>query len=188
MKTALQQVIESKRNLHILYPYSGMDHYIQMVEIFIEEGIRAGEYIVLIENERIHLLIQQELQKRLGEEKMKHIHFINNFHFYYYTSSYQPAAMEEYLTAIVSPYMEKQQPLRTWAHVEWETMDTPLHVIKDFEKFVDDAISESNFPLVCAYKKENMPNHLQQALYQTHPLIMTENGLVPSELYERARP
>ncbi|ARK20867.1 MULTISPECIES: MEDS domain-containing protein [Sporosarcina] len=185
MKTRIQQLIESKRNLHILYSYKDLDHHIQLVAAYIEEGVRAGEYTILIDNERIHLLIKNELQNRLNEEEMKYLHFINNFHFYYSTGSYHPATIEQYLTETVTPYVENQLLFRSWAHVEWATMDGPWHIIEDLERFVDHAVNELSFPLICAYKEESMPEHLQELLFKTHPLIIVNDELVQSEVYER---
>lgn len=183
MRVTMQELIESKRNLHILYSYNGMDHYIETATTFIEDGIRAGESVILIDNERIFLLIQNELQNRLNKEQMQFLHFINNFHFYHSSGSYHPDAIEEYLTETVTPYVKKQLQFRSWAHVEWATMDGPYHLIKDVEKLADDAVNELSFPLICAYQEDSMPENLQQILYETHPLIMVNDELVLSEKY-----
>lgn len=185
MKVTIQQLIDTKRNLHILYSYEEMDHYIETAATFIEDGIRAGEHVVLIDNERVYLLIQRALQNRLTEEQLTLLRFINNFHFYYSTGSYHPQTIEKYLVETVTPYVEQKLVFRAWAHVEWSTMEGPLHIIKDLEKFVDDAVNTLSFPLICAYQSKSMPQYLHDLLYETHPLIMENDELILSETYDQ---
>ncbi|PID21071.1 hypothetical protein CSV61_11325 [Sporosarcina sp. P3] len=185
MNTTLQQSIERKRDLHILYSYKEIEDYIQTVATFIEDGIYAGEYTILIDNERIQLLVQHELRKRFSDEDMNYLHYINNFHFYYSTGSYHPATIEEYLLATLTPYVDQQLQFRLWAHVEWATIEGPLHVIRDVELSADKTVSKLSFPLICAYNEDRMPDHLKKLLVETHPFLLVNDELVLSELYEK---
>ncbi len=39
------------------------------------------------------------------------------------------------------------------------------------------------FPLICAYDGVKMPDHLRSILMETHPYVLVEEELVPSEQY-----
>lgn len=183
MNSKMNQLFEHQRCVHVLYPYKGMDNYIEQVVSFIEDGIIVGDYTILVENERIFPIIHKELCKRLTEEQLEFVHHVNNFDFYYSSGSYHPPAIAEYFTKMVQPYVENNISFRSWAHVEWASMEDPLHLIEDFEKIVDDAVQEISFPLICAYERERMPNHVQAMLMQTHPYVLLEDDFTISEQY-----
>jgi hypothetical protein len=114
---------------------------------------------------------------------MKLVHRINNFDFYYSSGSYHPPSIENYFNKMIQPYVENKISFRSWAHVEWATMQDPLHLIEDFEKIVDEAVNQLSFPLICAYKGERMPEYLKTILLETHPYILVEDDFIVSEQY-----
>ncbi|MDO7485051.1 hypothetical protein Q5O89_01985 [Peribacillus frigoritolerans] len=57
---------------------------------------------------------------------------------------------EEYFNKTVQPYVENKISFRSWAHVEWATLEEPLHIIEEFERTVDKAVNLLSFPLICA--------------------------------------
>ncbi|WP_285769037.1 MEDS domain-containing protein [Peribacillus sp. SI8-4] len=169
--------------LHVLYPYNDMDHYIEQVLTFIQDGILAGEYTILVENDRLYPLIHKELCKRLTDDQMKSIHFVNNFDFYCSSGSYHPPAIEEYFNKMVQPYIENKISFRSWAHVEWATINEPLDIIEEFERIVDEAVNQLSFPLICAYAQPKMPAHLEKILLETHPYILIDDAIIASKRY-----
>ncbi|CAM3811443.1 hypothetical protein GCM10009865_02380 [Aeromicrobium ponti] len=183
MKSKMNQLFEDQKSVHVLYSYNGMEKYIEQVVSFIHNGILAGEYVILIENDRVYPLIHKELSTRLTKDQMEYIHRVNNLDFYYSSGSYHPPAIHDYFNKMVQPYLENKLPFRSWAHVEWATMKDPLHLIEDFEKIVDEAVNLLSFPLICAYKGERMPDYLRRILMETHPYILLEDDVVVSELY-----
>ncbi|MCM3186489.1 MEDS domain-containing protein [Priestia megaterium] len=184
MENKINQLFEDQRSVHVLYSYNEMEHYIKQVVNYIREGTLAGDYVILIENDRIYPLIKKELDTLLSKDQMKLVHRINNFDFYYSSGSYHPPAIQDYFNKTVQPYVENKISFRSWAHVEWTTMKDPLHLIEDFEKVVDEAVNQLSFPLICAYKGERMPAYLKTILMETHPYVLVEDNLIASEQYQ----
>lgn len=187
MKSKMNQLFEDQRSVHVLYAFKGSANYIIKVMEFIEDGIASGDHILLIENERVASVIQKEMDEKYTAEQMEFVHFVNSFHFYWSSGSYHPPAIHEYFTKMVQPFLEKDQPFRSWAHVEWESVKEPLFLIEDFERIVDNAVNEFSFPLICAYEKEKMPAYLSTILMETHPYILLEDKFIVSNEYQQVK-
>ncbi|KAB2494202.1 MEDS domain-containing protein [Priestia endophytica] len=183
MKSKMNQLFEDQKNVHVLYSYNEMENYINQVVDYIKDGVFAGHYVILIENDRIYPRIKKQLSTLLTKDQMKLVHRINNFDFYYSSGSYHPPSIENYFNKMIQPYVENKISFRSWAHVEWATMQDPLHLIEDFEKIVDEAVNQLSFPLICAYKGERMPEYLKTILLETHPYILVEDDFIVSEQY-----
>lgn len=183
LKSKMNQLFEDQKNVHVLYSYNEMDNYIKQVLSYIQDGIMAGDYVILVENDRIYPIIHKELSTRLTKEQMKLLHFVNNFDFYCSSGSYHPPAIEEYFNKTVQPYVENKISFRSWAHVEWATLEEPLHIIEEFERTVDKAVNLLSFPLICAYKGERMPEYLKTILLETHPYVLEDDDITICEQY-----
>ncbi|MED1865370.1 MEDS domain-containing protein [Fictibacillus nanhaiensis] len=181
---SMNELFKQKRSVHVLYSYNGMKNYMKQIVSFILEGTSLGEYVVVIENERIYRMVHKELISRLTPEQMKLVHHVNNFDFYYSSGSYHPPAIFDYFFKTVKSYVDNNQSFRSWAHVEWGTMEDPFHLIEDLERIVDDAVNELAFPLICAYEGERMPEHLQTILLKTHPYILIDEEFNISDQYK----
>ena len=179
----MNQLFEKQRNMHILYPYKEKTDYFNQVLSFIEDGIAAGDYVILVENDRNYPIIHNELLTRLTEEQMNMVHFVNSFTFYRSSGSYDPPAIEAYFIKTVQPYVKNKIRFRAWAHVEWASMVEPLHLIEDFERIADNAVCLLKFPLICAYEAKRMPDYLNKILLETHAYILQEDDLIISEDY-----
>ncbi|MFE4036136.1 MULTISPECIES: MEDS domain-containing protein [unclassified Priestia] len=182
-KNKMNQLFEDQKSVHVLYSYNESESYIKQAVNYIQDGIFAGDCIVIIENDRLYPFIHNELKTLLTTDQMKMINRINNFDFYYSSGSYHPPAILDYFNKTVQPYLEKGISFRSWAHVEWSSMEDPLHLIEDFEKIVDSAVNQLSFPLICAYKSERMPKYLRNILMETHPYVLVEDDLILSEQY-----
>ncbi|WP_227431880.1 MULTISPECIES: hypothetical protein [Bacillaceae] len=66
-------------------------------------------------------------------------------------------------------------------------MTEPLHLIKELEKIIDEAVMLLSFPLICAYDGEKMPDYLQTLLLETHPYGLLEDEFIISEQYQRLK-
>lgn len=183
LKSKMNQLFEDQKNIHVLYSYNEMEHYLNQVLSYIQDGIMAGDYVILVENDRIYPIIQKELSTRLTEDQMEFLHFVNNFDFYCSSGSYHPPAIEEYFNKMVQPYVENKISFRSWAHVEWATLEEPLHIIEEFERTVDEAVNLLSFPLICAYKGERMPDYLKTILLETHPYVLKDDDIIICEQY-----
>lgn len=186
MKSKLNQLFEDQKNvhLHILYKYNGMENYIIQILDYIQDGIAAGDYVILIENSHLHPIIQKELSTHLTKEQMGFIHYVNSLDFYWSSGSYHPPSIADYFSKTIQPYIEKKISFRAWAHVEWATMEEPVHLIKDLEEIVDEAVNLLSFPLICAYDINKMPKFLNNNLMETHPYVLLEDDLIVSEQYQ----
>lgn len=185
MKITMNEVFKKEKSVHVLYAYYGMDNYIKQVVNYVQEGIDAGDYVILIENDRVYRMIKKELNQKLTQDQMKFVHRVNSFDFYFSSGSYHPPAIVEYFNQTVQPYVENNTSFRAWAHVEWASIDEPLHIIEDLEKTVDVAVKHLSFPLICAYQGERMPDYLKKILMETHPYILMEDDFLPSTQYNR---
>lgn len=183
LKSKMNQLFEDQKNVHVLYSYTEMENYIKQVLSYIQDGIMAGDYVILVENDRIYPIIHKELSTRLTKDQMELLHFVNNFDFYCSSGSYHPPAIEEYFNKTVQPYVENKSSFRSWAHVDWATLEEPLHIIEEFERTVDKAVNLLSFPLVCAYKGERMPDYLKTILLETHPYVLQDDDIIVCEQY-----
>lgn len=185
LKNKIDDLIEYQKNVHVLYSYFQMESYLEQVVSFIENGIKAGEYTILVENDRLYPLIQKELSSRVPKAQMKFVHFVNSLSFYYSSGSYHPPAIADYFNKMIKPYVENDVSFRSWAHVEWASMEEPLYLIRDFEKIVDQAVNQVEFSLICAYSGIRMPDYLKNILLETHPYVLWEDHFFTSEEYQK---
>jgi hypothetical protein len=183
----VSKLSEDQKNahLHVLYKYNGSENYIKQVLSYIQDGIAAGDYVILIENSRLYPIIQKELGTYLTKEQLEFIHYVNSMDFYWSSGSYHPPSIVEYFSETIQPYIDKRTSFRAWAHVEWATMEEPLHLIKELEEIVDEAVNMLAFPLICAYDTNKMPEFLKNNLMETHPYVLVEDDLIASEQYQR---
>lgn len=189
MESKMNQVFKGPNHahLHVLYKYYEMENYIKQIISYIEDGIEAGDYVIIIENSRLFPMIENELSKRFTKAQMELVHYVNSMSFYWSTGSYHPPSIAAYFNNTIQPYVENKISFRAWAHVEWASMEEPLHLIEDLEKIVDEAISILAFPLVCAYEGNRMPEFLKKSLMETHPFILLEDDFIVSDQYAPAQ-
>ncbi|CAM3883308.1 MEDS domain-containing protein [Mesobacillus thioparans] len=116
MAYKMAQLLEEQKNVHILYSYDDMRNYIEQAVRYIEEGVLSGDYVILIENDRIYKILHGELNKRLTEAQMKMVHWVNNFDFYYSSGSYHPPAIRSTLRKQFS-HMWKMKFLSVHGHM-----------------------------------------------------------------------
>lgn len=183
MTTKMNQLIEDQRNVHVLYSFHEED-YMKQILNYIHEGIVAGEYIILIENARLYPKIQEEMSSKYTKTQLELVHYVNSLDFYFSSGSYHPPAIHEYFKKVVQPYIQNGTAFRSWAHVEWATMQEPLYLIEDFERIVDEEVNALSFPLICAYDGEKLPEYVKTFLMETHPYVLIEENLVVSEQYQ----
>lgn len=184
MSTKMNQLIEDHRNVHVLYSFHEVEDYMKQVLNYIHDGIVAGEYILLIENARLYPKIQKILSFKYTETQLELVHFVNSLDFYFSSGSYHPPAIHEYFKKVVQPYIENDTAFRSWAHVEWASMQEPLYLIEDFEKIADEEVNALSFPLICAYDAEKMPEYVKTFLMKIHPYILVEDDVIVSKQYQ----
>ena len=108
------------------------------------------------------------------------IHHINNYDFYYSSGDFHPASINKYFAAIVSPYVENNIPIRTWAHVEWGDQQEITRMIKEFETEAHRSVSEKKTISVCAYESDRITPEIKNSLIKSHGYYMTDNDITPT--------
>nr|WP_054635170.1 MEDS domain-containing protein [Thalassobacillus sp. C254] len=73
---------------HILYVFQDTEKYINNALAFIKTGIKMGDYILVIENERITVKLNERLKACLSPEDWKDVSFVSNFEFYYISEDF----------------------------------------------------------------------------------------------------
>lgn len=184
LSTKMNQLIEDQRNVHVLYSFHEVEDYMKQVLNYIQDGIIAGESIILIENARLYPEIQKELNSKYTKTQLELVHYVNSLDFYFSSGSYHPPAIHEYFKKVVQPYIQNETAFRSWAHVEWASMQEPLYLIEDFEKIVDEEVDALSFPLICAYDGEKLPEYVKTFLMETHPYVLVEDDVVVSKQYQ----
>lgn len=91
----------------------------------------------------------------------------------------------DYFNKMVEPYVDNKLSFRSWAHVEWSSMEDPLHLIEDLELAADKAVNQLSFPLICAYEGNRMPEYLKTILMKTHQYVLMEDDYIVSEQYHK---
>lgn len=184
MKSSVQQLVDAQRNAHILYNFTEDTNYFRDLYQFIEDGIHEGDHLLLIENERSSMQIQQSLAKKYTKKQLSQIHYVNSMHFYWSSGSYHPPAIQAYFSDLVAPFLNSGQNFRSWAHVEWSSINEPTHLIEELEQIIDNSVNDLEFPLICAYEGKKMPEELQKMLYETHPYVLEDEMITQSKTYK----
>lgn len=184
MNENMLKLFEEQRKVHVLYSYEEKKAYMEQVLAYAKAGVEAGDYVILIENSQLTPMIQAELKNQLTKQQMDFIHFVNSFEFYCSSGSYHPPSIQAYFEKMVEPYLTRELTFRAWAHVEWATVDDPYHIVRDFEKVIDVAVNDLEFPLICAYENKLMPENIKSMLLETHPYVLVEGDVVVSDAYE----
>lgn len=184
MNENMLKLFEEQRKVHVLYSYEEKKHYIEQILAYAKAGVEAGDYVILIENSQLTPMIQAALKDQLTKPQMEFIHLVNSFDFYWSSGSYHPPSIQAYFEKMIEPYLTQQLTFRAWAHVEWATLDDPYHIVRDFEKVIDVAVNELEFPLICAYENKLMPENIKTMLLETHPYVLVDGDVVVSDIYE----
>ncbi|OIU72761.1 MEDS domain-containing protein [Rossellomorea aquimaris] len=187
MEEEINGFVKSKPCAHILYCYHNKETYIKKVTAYLVDGVKSGETVILIESERNLKFLIDRLKEELTDNQFKRVHAISNYDFYLSSGSYHPPAIYEQLMKIYTPYFNGDAPFRTWTNVEWGALENPSHIVDWFEKETDKLVNEQQLTLVCAYEAEKMPADMQAILEQSHPLIMTDEDLIESTLYNKVQ-
>lgn len=165
---------------HIAYIYESEEKYIKNALNYIKEGLTNNQRIVFIDtvdnNKLIHKLLQSA--KTISKEEIDGIEFIGVDYFY---NSKQPLNQSLVrLTSIIDPYIENDIALRVWGNVKV----TRLSEVLSYECECDDFLSkQKQIFTVCAYDGKALPASMLVDMLKVHEYFMTDDSLVPSNLY-----
>ncbi|KAB7667130.1 MEDS domain-containing protein [Bacillus sp. B1-b2] len=165
---------------HIFYSFEVIEQYIEDAIFFAIHGIKKGEYILFIENDRLFPLIYKKLELKLDKYELEKIHHINSLDFYFFNDDFHTPTIIKYFSNYLSPFLTNNKLIRTWAHVEWGNAKEIIKKIEEFEMEADRFVSEEKLLSVCAYDKGRLSNEMINSLMKSHQYYMTDYEIHPT--------
>ncbi|WP_455675577.1 MEDS domain-containing protein [Pradoshia sp.] len=159
---------------HICYLFNGHLDYLENVVSFILTGIKDGDHILLVENDRNILAINERVQKELSMEQLTQLHFINNYHFYFSNGNFHPETVASHFLKIIEPHNENGDTYRTWGHIEWGCEKEIERDIEAYEKEIDKLVKNKVIISVCAYHAERTSDSLKEKLKNCHDVMIID--------------
>lgn len=159
---------------HILYFFENEEDYINHVKDFVISGLEQNQYSIIIENDRINLMLKKKLEPILKHSQSNQVFIINNFDFYYAKGDFQCNSIFDYLPHLIDGYSPEGFAVRSWAHVEWgdeREMDKKLSIS---EKEADGIVRENNLLSVCAYDSYRVSEQLKGNLLNRHNYLLSD--------------
>ena len=165
---------------HILYFYNNLEGYVENACSYITTGIELGHHIVFIDSEERY----KKILVSLGSIDMSKLHYVNNFDFY---EMYQDFHFERVLTNlknIILPYMNSENTVRIWGHVDWMKQEDIMSKLHNYEYNCDITVNELGYTTVCAYNSESVPSNVLLEMQKCHEYLMTDDEIVRNNLYK----
>ncbi|MCM3574036.1 MEDS domain-containing protein [Mesobacillus subterraneus] len=162
---------------HIFYAFENEEKYIENLIIYTAAAIGLGNHIMIIENDRIMPELQNRINVEFNEQQQEMIHTINNYDFYCYRGNFNKETILSYLDNMIAPFLEKNIPVQTWAHVEWRDQEQIFKDLGDYEKEADAMIKSTNLISVCGYDSNRVPDSLKAILMDSHDYYMTDDTI-----------
>lgn len=171
-------ITEVKSNgAHIFYHFHDQDRYINNLIDYITSALALGNHVMIIENDRIMPIIQQKINVQFNEEQLDMVHTINNYDFYCYRGDFHKETILSYFKNMITPYIEKNIPIQTWAHVEWRDQEEIFSTLAEYEEDADQMLQETNITSICAYDANRVPQTLKDILMDCHDYYMTDASI-----------
>ncbi|OCA87772.1 hypothetical protein A8F94_07955 [Bacillus sp. FJAT-27225] len=161
---------------HILYIFENLEEYINHIEDFVISGLEQNQYSIIIENDRINLMLKKRLATILSHSQLKKVIIINNFDFYYAKGDFQCNSIFECLPNLIEGYTEEGVAVRSWAHVEWGDEREVHKKLSISEKEADVIVSEKRLLSVCAYDSDRVNEKLKGNLSGRHNYLLKDLG------------
>lgn len=171
---------------HIVYLYEDADRYFDNAAAYVTSGVHHGHQILFIDSEIWYRRLLLKLETLLTAEQLESVHYIDSYEFYRLYGDFHCHSITQHFEAILQPYLERGDSVRTWAHVEWAEQDDIPAKIEGFERTADCCVIDNGILSVCAYGARNISASLQLSLLRNHEYMMTDEELVVSSLYRSA--
>jgi hypothetical protein len=184
MQNKIQELISTvnETGAHIFYSYEKEEKYVDNLIAYVKAAIGLGNHVMLIENDRIMPELQKRIQAEFSAEEQEMIHTINNYEFYCYRSNFNKETILSYLENMLAPFLEKNIPIQTWAHVEWRDQEEIIQTLGEYEKEADSMLQATKFINICGYDSNRVPESLKAVLMECHDYYMTDSTI---DLIER---
>ena len=170
--------LEQPTCYHIFYCFNDLERYIENAVSYICSGIEQGDYVFVIENERIFPLLYKKVEPLLAKVQLDKIKHVNNFDFYCTHGDFHPPTIVSYFSKMLETYIEKGASIRTWAHVEWGDLQEITCKIAGFEQEANKAVQSMKVISVCAYDEDRLTESLKASLINSHGYTLTESEIV----------
>ena len=159
--------------------YEGDDQFIERTVPFIEQGVRAGEAVLVVVNERKI----ERLRERLGD-KASAVSFADMA-----MVGSNPARIIPAWRDFVDASSRRKQAMRGIGEPIWPDRSAPeLAECHHHEALLNTAFGETaRFWLMCPYDATALQPAVIEHLARTHPLINRGNGAVMSPQYDEAQ-
>jgi two-component sensor histidine kinase len=176
----LTSTVKLSPGSHVLYFYDSMEGYIENAATYILTGIQLGQHIVFIES----LDLYQRIVEHLGPIEMSNVHYVNNNEFYEMYHDFHFERVLTNLKNVINPFVEKEQMVRIWGHVDWIEQEDMLTKLHTYECTCDITVSELGYTTVCAYKSDSVPSNILIEMLKSHEYMMTDETIIRSNLYK----
>jgi hypothetical protein len=167
---------------HIFYSFRDDHKYISNLFVYLNAAIALGNHVMIIENDRFMPEIQKRIKSEFDETQRDMIHTLNNYDFYCYRGNFHKETILSYLENMIEPFLEKNIPIQTWAHVEWRDQDEIFQNLGEYEREADIMLKDTKLITICAYDFERVPDSLEKILMDCHDYHMTDDNI---DLIER---
>lgn len=168
---------------HVLYLYEDLRHYIDSAAAYALTCLNQGHRILIIENDYCKKAIERKLAESWIDERLEHVHFVDNFDFYQKHGEFQGCLTRKHFESIMRPFLEEEISIRTWAHIQWKPQPHIEAKLEEFEVMADCSVKEQNLISVCAYDAKAISASLQTSLMRSHEYLMTDREFIVSGLY-----
>lgn len=174
---ALALKIRNSSGGHIFYLTKETKHYINNIVVFILDGLKSDEHVLIVENKRLTPLIQKRIQAVLTADELAKVYFFDSYKLYWHKGNFHPSTIVEYFQESFDVSVMSCQYFRTWGHIEWNTGDGLEEELLSYEEQVDDLITAQNLIAVCAYDAIRVEQHLQDKLALYHDYLMEDEKI-----------
>ncbi|MDP4083817.1 MAG: MEDS domain-containing protein [Bacillota bacterium] len=165
---------------HILYFYNTLKEYIENASSYILDGLNLGQHVVFIDStDRYQMILDN-----LGPIDMTNVYYVSNYEFYemYHDFHFERVLMN--LKNIIDPYVQLNQMVRMWGHVDWVNSDDMINKLHLYECNCDITVAGLGYTTICAYSGETVPSNILLEMMKSHEYLMTDEMITRSTLYK----
>jgi MEDS: MEthanogen/methylotroph, DcmR Sensory domain len=163
---------------HICYLYNNEENYITNAVSFIVAGIKNGDNILLLENDRHIRQIKTRLEKELTTEELSYLQVINNFDFYYTHGNFHPQTVVDQFIKNTETQLQKRASISTWGLIEWREDQEICNSIAKYEQELHKHLDGKGIVSVCVYNADRVTDSFQQVLQDCHGIVMNEKEVI----------
>ncbi|CAM4021134.1 MEDS domain-containing protein [Mesobacillus thioparans] len=179
MQNKIQDLITAveQSGAHIFYSFKDEQKYISNLLVYVNAAIGLGNHVMIIDNDRFMPEIQNRIKKEFDEKQQEMIHTLNNYDFYCYRGNFHKDTILSYLENMIEPFLEKNIPIQTWAHVEWRDQEEIFQNLGEYEREADLMLQATKLITICAYDFERVPESLEKVLRDCHDYHMSDDTI-----------